>query len=210
MRTSLGVWPSKSQLPKPLLIPELDEIVARHRRATQDVAVTVTGRSLPLLYLLISTLAGPKHQQAVVVVDAEGRFDATRLTCRPSDLAHVYVYRPARGSPEHLREVVAGAESYMLYGEHGSKAREWWGTVVVGGVRGGDVNAGWRGWLRVDREEVAPFGMGISVEEALGQRDRRQECVDAMVWTASSEWGDFSFEETGSGALVHPVDTSHN
>lgn len=76
----------------------------------------------------------------------------------------------------------------MLYGEHKSHAREWLGTIVNGGV-GGDINLGWRGWLRVEREEVGGFGEGVSVEEAWGERERRGEVVDARGWRAEDDEG---------------------
>jgi len=83
----------------------------------------------------------------------------------------------------------------MLYGDHGSKGREWFGTIVVGGM-GGDVNVGWRGWSRVEREEVGGFGWGVSVEEAVGERERRREAVDGKGWRAVCEelGGEFTFQ----------------
>ncbi|KAI1655430.1 hypothetical protein F4813DRAFT_366952, partial [Daldinia decipiens] len=87
----------------------------------------------------------------------------------------------------------------MLYGAHGSRAREWWGTVVIGGGSGasvkGDVNAGWKGWLRVEREEVAGFPVGISVEEALRDRNKRQEVVEDAGWVASSRVGSYVWSD---------------
>ena len=82
----------------------------------------------------------------------------------------------------------------MLYGEHGSKIREWVGTVVSGGT-GGDINLGWRGWLRVEREEVGNFGCGVSVEEAVEDRERRCEVVDGKGWKAVCDGlgGEFGF-----------------
>ena len=82
----------------------------------------------------------------------------------------------------------------MLYGDHGSKEREWVGTIVNGGV-GGDVNVGWRGWLRVEREEVCGFGWGISVEEALGDRERRRSVVEGKGWKGICDGlgGEFEF-----------------
>jgi hypothetical protein len=204
LRTALGATPSKSPLPKSLFVEELDELVARHLRATQSVPLGITGRHLPLLYLLVSTLVAPPHRKAVVIVDEEGRFDVTRLTCLAPDLAHIYVYRPARGSLEYVREVVAGAEAHMLYGRHASMTREWWGTIVIGGMRGGDINASWKGWLRVDREDTRPFGHGISSEEALAQRDRRQAAVDSSGWRATSQWGDFHFPDCGPVEISPP------
>jgi len=80
----------------------------------------------------------------------------------------------------------------MLYGDHGSKGREWVGTIVLGDI-GGDVNFGWRGWLRVEREEVAGFREGGSVEEVWGEKGmrQRQEIVDNSGWKAQCEFGDY-------------------
>ena len=83
----------------------------------------------------------------------------------------------------------------MLYGDHGSKSREWSGTVVVGGI-GGDVNVGWRGWLRVEKEEVSGFEWGVSVEEAIGDRERRTEVLEGKGWKGICEGlgGEISFK----------------
>ncbi|EJT72899.1 hypothetical protein GGTG_09750 [Gaeumannomyces tritici R3-111a-1] len=276
-------------------IPALNGLAAKHLRATQAAVVSVSGRQLPLIYLLVATLIAPPHGKTVVVVDLESRFDITRvLECTPyaaaaattttttaapatapalarkqhgrcmigrdrrssageptrraqgprphrqfrpranrsplvaggvslSDLAHVHVHRPARGSL--VREAVAAAEQHMLYGAHGSGGRGWWGTFVVGGNSaagvaaaaagsgGGsaapllhgaapsfssssiDVAAGPRGWLRVERAEVGGFGTFSSVEDALRDRERRRRVVDAAGWTATSVWGGFNFHE---------------
>ncbi|MBE3047124.1 hypothetical protein IMZ48_32295, partial [Candidatus Bathyarchaeota archaeon] len=91
----------------------------------------------------------------MLVVDLEGRFDVTRLSCAEADLKHAYVLKPrACLSAEEVRGVIEGGQRWMLYGAHGSKGRGWWGTLVVGGP-GGDVSVGWRGWARVEREEGA-------------------------------------------------------
>lgn len=118
------------------------------------------------------------------------------------DLKHVHIYRPARGSPSHIRDVLTSAEHHMIYDRHASIAREWWGTVVIGGggpaVLGpgcADVTTGWKGWLRVDHDEIRGFGVGMSLEEALAERERRQRVVDAGGWTASCVWGGFHFAE---------------
>lgn len=88
----------------------------------------------------------------------------------------------------------------MIYSRHASIAREWWGSIVIGGgspaVLGPDaasVTTGWRGWLRVDRQDVRGFGLGISLEEALMDRDRRQRVVNDAGWTANCVWGGFNF-----------------
>ncbi|KAI0596196.1 hypothetical protein F4775DRAFT_325973 [Biscogniauxia sp. FL1348] len=204
--------------PPPLPIPSLARLAARHQHSTQSAPpplLSIGGRYLPLLYHLISTLLAPPHRYTVVLVDAEGRFDVTRLVvsspsttlsegegegereregrCTPQDLRHLYVYRPASREPEQVRAVLEAAREFMLYGKHGSRDREWWGTVVVGAAGGGDVVAGWKGWLRVEREadEGSRFQAGVSVEEALGQRARRQEMADTAGWVASSPWGSY-------------------
>ncbi|KAI0842351.1 hypothetical protein F5Y06DRAFT_292275 [Hypoxylon sp. FL0890] len=201
-------------------VPGLASIAARHHKATQSApppVLSVSGRYLPLLYHLISTLITEPHNYTVVIVDAESRFDVTRLlspdcshhsttSSYPAelpDLRHVHVYRPARGQ-DQIRAAVAAAGEWMLYGEHGSRAREWWGTVVIGGGSGtgsdgtsvkGDVNAGWKGWLRVEREGVPGFPAGVSVEEALRDRDKRQEVVDAAGWVAASRVGGYAWKD---------------
>jgi len=83
----------------------------------------------------------------------------------------------------------------MLHGEHSSKCREWVGTIVLGG-NGGDINIGWRGWLRVEREEVGRFGEGVAVEAVWGEKGmrQRQEVEDKMEWRAECEFGDYSWK----------------
>ncbi|KAG9502685.1 hypothetical protein J7337_005518 [Fusarium musae] len=178
-------------------ISELDEITTAHFHATKSAGLGISGRHLPLLYRLISNLITPPHLYAILVIDTEGRFDATRLTCSPSHLQHVYVHRPARSDPDNARALVADAEDILLYGSvaKASAGREWWGTVVVGGVGAGDITTGWKGWLRIDRESVRGFAPGISAEEALGHKRQRQDIVDAAGWAATSQWGSFVFRE---------------
>ena len=187
--------------------------------------MSVTGRHIVLLNLLIATLIAEPHSKAVVVIDIERRFDPTAVlqtlpfmelppeddsgnqTERPhvstshvtmADLSHIHVYRPSRGSKAQLADLLASAEEYMFYGKHASRAREWWGTILIGeGDPGGglvDVVGGWKGWLRVDRAEVQGFGIGMSVKEALADRERRQQALDReRRWVASSVWGSFTF-----------------
>jgi hypothetical protein len=130
-----------------------------------------------------------------------------RTTLQRADLDHVHILRPARGSSTHIADCVASIEAYMLYGSHRSRGREWWGTVVIGG--GLDpagrsasaaasasaqaqvaVTADWKGWLRVDRAEVPSF-WGLSAEEALADREKRQAAVEDAGWVVSSPWGGF-------------------
>ncbi|TLS28787.1 hypothetical protein PpBr36_02097 [Pyricularia pennisetigena] len=236
--TSITTTPdSKRRGPQPKTFPiaPLNDLAARHARATGSALVSISGRHLALLHLLIATLIAPPHSKAVVVVDLDGRFDPVRvLQCTPwssspsddknsvttrptpADLAHVHVHRPARTSgPQSavIRAAVAIAEQHLVYGRHGSGAREWWGTVVVGGAVGAaaaaagdgedgaasavvDVVAGPRGWLRVEREEIPGFGLGMSVEEALVERERRRRAVEEAGWKAGSVWGGFGFGES--------------
>ncbi len=88
----------------------------------------------------------------------------------------------------------------MVYGDHESKGREWVGTIVNGGGggtgglgKGIDVTIGWRGWLTVEREEVGAFGEGVNVEEAWGDRERRQEVVESREWKAVCDAGEYSW-----------------
>ncbi|KAH9883529.1 hypothetical protein F4778DRAFT_798771 [Xylariomycetidae sp. FL2044] len=201
---------TSSHHPSPEIpIPELSHIVSRYQKATQSAPppiVSVSGRYLPFLYHLISTLIAEPHNYTVVVVDAESKFDVTRLvggseapSRRPghpataADLRHVHVYRPARGQ-DQIKAALAGAQEWMLHGRHGSRDREWWGTVVIGGI-GGHVNAGWKGWMRVEREEIGGFAIGMSVEEALRDRTKRQDLVDGAGWVAGSLWGSYVWKD---------------
>ena len=242
--------------------------------ATVNPLLSVTGRYLPLLYHLVSTVVATPHRYAVLVVDPEARFDVSRLVspsdtfsstnpnpdpdpgsgagagsgaypATPADLRHVHVLRPSLpptlSSPDeegtlrqshqqqHLRDAVAAAREWILYAPtSGSRDRELWGTVVLGGgvtpsslltpfpgsADGGSnsagrddgvlVTAGWKGWLRVEREEVAGFGAAgggargghhgvMSVEEALTQRRRRMETVGNACWVAGSRWGVYAW-----------------
>lgn len=186
--------------------------MAQNFRSTHATPLQLAGRYMPLVYSLVSALVASPNSKAVVIIDVDSRFDATRLAAAEDDIRHVHVYRPARCSPEKLGDVVAAAETWMLYGHHDSRTREWWGTIVIGSplavhppsaaaAAGGraaarvDVTASWRGWMRVDREELPGFPLGISAREALRDRDRRQDVVDAALWRATCQWGGFSFAE---------------
>ncbi|KAK3332702.1 hypothetical protein B0T19DRAFT_439514 [Cercophora scortea] len=131
--------------------------------------------------------------------------DGPASTIKPSalrraDLDHVHILRPPpTPTPTTTTEAVAAVEKYMLYSAHGSRAREWWGTIVIGGdlaaaaaAQGVAVTAGWKGWLRVDRAEVQTFG-SRSVEEALVEREARAVAVEAAGWVGRSAWGVFEF-----------------
>lgn len=190
-------------------------------RNTHHMPLQLTGRSMPLIYKLVSALVSRPCLKAVVVIDTEKQFDPTRLAA-PSvpdtqtdadddDFDHVYVFQPAQCSPERVRELVMRSEEWMLYGDHGSRAREWWGIIVIGGpVMNGatqhssgqgprhltvDVTAGWKGWMRVDRQDVPGYPVGASAAEALENRHKRQIVVDEALWMATCHWGDFTFAE---------------
>lgn len=178
-------------------IQELDEIVAYHFQSTKVATISITGRYLPLIYKIVSQIVSEPEPMSVLVVDLDSRFQAARLPCSEDDLRHIYVLRPPRASPQELREMISGADKFLLYNTvaQASANRVWWGTIVLGGLGAGDITAGWKGWLRVDREEVRPFPPGISLEEALKQRDARQAAVDAAGWLVSSSWGSFTFHD---------------
>lgn len=185
------------QLTKSTHISSLDDIAAAHFHTTKAPGISISGRHLPLLYTLISNLISPPHLYAVLVIDVEGRFDATRLTCLTTHMEHVYIQKPARGYVEQVRALAAEAEGILLYGDvaRQSAGREWWGTIVVGGLGAGDIATGWKGWLRVERENVRGFALGISADEAVSQKEKRQDVVDSAGWAASSQWGGFVFQE---------------
>lgn len=186
-------------------LPVLDDIAARHYRSEQAPALSLSGRYMPLLYKLVSGLVSAPHRLTVLVIDLEGRFDATRLACSEVDARHIYVQRPEQPAPEarteHLRAIISQADAFMLYSDAArpSAHRRWWGTLVAGGGGPGDVVTGWRGWLRVDRKHVNPFPIGSSAEEAMENRDRRQKVVDAAGWQAESPWGGFVFHDEEEG-----------
>ncbi|EFQ34041.1 hypothetical protein CGRA01v4_12097 [Colletotrichum graminicola] len=210
---------SKAKHPKTYPIHGLGALVNRNFRATKSAPLAITGRHLPLIYSLVSALVSPPHNKTVLVLDTEHRFDATRLICGPDNIRHVYVHRPACFSipeqhgvssagmgPDQARDLVAAAENWMLYGDHASSSREWWGTIVIGAVGAGDVTGAWKGWLRIDRDTVPGFSLGCSAKEAMADRQRRQEAVDAAPWTASSQWGGFTFTEPGASVTATSID----
>ncbi|PSR77411.1 hypothetical protein BD289DRAFT_377767 [Coniella lustricola] len=197
-------------------IPALNDLVTRHHRATESAPLSLSGRQLPLIYILVAALVSAPQRKAVVVIDLDAKFDITRVLQSSAaegtalrkndrvtvdDLKHVHIYRASRRSPSQIRDVLKSAEHHMVYGKHASTAREWWGTIVVGGgnlaafgSEQADVTTGWKGWLRVDRGEVSGFQLGTSVQEALVDRDQRQRAADAAGYKAMCVWGDFSFD----------------
>ncbi|KAK5659011.1 hypothetical protein OQA88_1098 [Cercophora sp. LCS_1] len=194
-------------------LPRLNDIVASHFHKTKSPVLALHGRYYELLYPLVATLIAPPHEKAIAIVDFgfgdDGGFEVLRLLATRTatgeglhrgDLEHVYVVRPPPGDAAHVERCVIEVERHMLYGEHKSREREWWGMVVIGGglfpggTRGGHnvvITAGRSGWLRVERAEVEGFGRGA--EEAFRQREGRQRAVEERGWAASSEWGGFVF-----------------
>ncbi|KAM7184973.1 hypothetical protein V8F33_012676 [Rhypophila sp. PSN 637] len=130
---------------------------------------------------------------------------------RQADLDHVHIMRPIRGDAAYMAKCVASVEEYMLYGDHPSRTREWWGTIVIGGGHNPAGNPvasasaqvavtagwkGWKGWLRVDRaasDAVLGFMPGTSLEEALDAREEHQRLVEKAGWVATCPWGQFTF-----------------
>ncbi|KAH6610994.1 peptidase m43 [Trichoderma cornu-damae] len=183
-------------------LDELDLLAVRQFRDTQAPTISVSGRSLQLIYKIVSTIVSPPHSMAMFVLDLDGRFDATRLTCTDDDLQHVYVQQPpySEGSNtnmERIRSLISDAERFMIYeaSSAASLSREWWGTIVVGGLGAGDLVAGWKGWLHVERDHVPAYSLRTTMEEAFEGRPRRQEAVDSAGWAATSQWGEFTFLE---------------
>ncbi|KAI9167293.1 hypothetical protein HJFPF1_03419 [Paramyrothecium foliicola] len=214
--STVPLHPSLTRRLKLTYVSDLDEIAARHTAATYNPAISIAGRSLPLIYIVIAALVSPPHCRAVLIIDLEGCFDPTRLTCAAEDLRHVYVQRAARRSNlEDVRALVTQAVNWMMYGgqtaprigesdpgepgasfhHHASAGRPLWGTIVLGSSHGaaGDITSSWRGWMRVDRTAVSAFAVGSSAQEAMGRRSARQEVVDAVGWAATSPWGSFAF-----------------
>ncbi|KAH7399955.1 hypothetical protein BKA64DRAFT_470107 [Cadophora sp. MPI-SDFR-AT-0126] len=195
LRTTLIPIPTRTG------IPDLDSLWQTH-----GGKLSITGRTLPLLHHILIQLVSPAHLNGTIaLVDLTGRFSPSHLltvTSLPEtsvsnsnlktlnlqkeylgkeDLQHIHVFKPTKSN---LQSTLASIEPYMLYGPHRSHGREWLGVIVNGGA-GGDINLGWRGWLRVETENVGAFGEGVSVEEVFfGERGRRAEVVDQKGWRA--------------------------
>jgi len=165
-------------------IPELDQLWKTHGQAER---LAISGRGLPLLYHIIDHMIS-FLRGTVAIVDLEGRFSPSHLHC---DLSHVHVFRPTR---ETLGVTLKSVERYMLWGHHESKGRVWVG-MLVNGDTAGEIVVDWRGWLKVERKEVLEFGLGVSTEEAIGERERRQEVVDRGFWRASCGIGEMEWRE---------------
>lgn len=124
-----------------------------------------------------------------------------------ADLAHVYVVRPADSREGPLCRAILSAKQYMMYGQHRSRDREFWGTVVIGADDPGadvDVVCGtMRCWLKVERQYVPGLG-GRGVTSYEGALKKRAEHEAERAFTplaARCIWGRFNFDERG---LVFP------
>ncbi|CZR53125.1 uncharacterized protein PAC_03003 [Phialocephala subalpina] len=166
-------------------VPTLDTFWSHH-----GGKLSVSGRGLPFLHHLLTSLL-TNLNSTIALLDLTGRFSPSHLSVPFSELQHIHIFLP---TPSNLKVTLDCVEKYMLYGEHGSKNREWVGTILLGG-NGGDVNIGWRGWMRVEREEVGKFGE-VGVEEVWAEKGmrQRQEVVDGKGWKAECEFGDYCWK----------------
>ncbi|KAL1902057.1 hypothetical protein Cpir12675_000163 [Ceratocystis pirilliformis] len=189
-----------SYLPKKTGVPGLDSLAMKNFRETQTSPISVSGRSLPFIHALLDHLVSPPQSKTVALIDLECGFDPTRLASSRSNLSHIHVFRmppatadsTASSIAEMVREAVARVQQWMVYGSHQSAGREWWGTIILG-APGGQVWTCWRGWLCVDTEDIPGFATGMSIREAMAERERREQAVDSMNWVASCPWGRFDF-----------------
>jgi hypothetical protein len=189
LRTTVHPNPSKTGIAK------LDSLIKSHSQTTLNAKLAISGRGLPLLYHLINHLVSYLNG-TIVLIDLDQRFSPSHLPAS-CPLQHIHVFRPTK---MNLKVTLESIEEYMVYGDHESKGREWVGTIVNGGGggtgglgKGIDVTIGWRGWLTVEREEVGAFGEGVNVEEAWGDRERRQEVVESREWKAVCDAGEYSW-----------------
>ncbi|KAM3079331.1 hypothetical protein ACMFMG_005765 [Clarireedia jacksonii] len=189
-------------------IPDLDTLCLQNHQPR----LSISGRSLPLLLQILTRLLSAPCNKTVVLIDLASRFSPSFLNVYPddvigsegklkvSDLKHLHVFRP---HAKNLESTLRSVEGYLLYGDHMSGERAFGGTMVLGGegltnagVEGKDlglgkpvVSVGWRGWLRVEREETAAFGAGMSADEILGERETRWEVVERKGWKVVADSG---------------------
>lgn len=174
--------------PSRLGIAGLDELWAKHGGRLE-----ITGpERLALLYHIVSRAVSLPRAGAIVVVDVDGFFDVSRLSCSVDDMDHVYVCSPVDGN---ITQTAAEVEELLLAGGHESMGRELVGIVVSGG-QGGDIMVDWRGWLRVENErgDIPKFDLNVSAEQAFRERNERQTAVESKGWRALSDWGQYRWE----------------
>lgn len=110
------------------------------------------------------------------------------------DLQHLYIYKVAR---ENVHETLKVIDEFMVYGDHSSKNRQWWGVLVIGGPAvGGDLHFSRKGWLHVQRVAAEGFE-GIGVCEALQQRERRNDMLNNKGYIGRSKMGDVFLGDLG-------------
>lgn len=125
----------------------------------------------------------------------------------PSDLAHVYVIRPADRREGPLCRAILQAKQYMMYGPHRSRDREFWGTVVIGADDPGaevDVVCGtMKCWLKVERQYVPNLARrGVrSYQGGLKKKGEHDTERAFTPLTARCVWGRFKFDDKG---LIFP------
>ncbi|KAH8887804.1 hypothetical protein GQ53DRAFT_749486 [Thozetella sp. PMI_491] len=125
------------------------------------------------------------------------------------DLDHVHIYQPPWDA--NIADVMTEAERFMLYGNHASKGREWWGTFVINEapIFARDsvmlpptsalssrpiVHVGSRGWLRIEKQPASPpLNLELPAKELPAEVARYNAEVSRTGWLASSEWGGFLF-----------------
>jgi len=172
-------------------IEELDDLFYKIGAHTnQNPKINISGRYLPLLYHLLTSIISSPSNGTVAVVDLEGKFSPSHLALTAQQLKHIHVFTPAE---ENLAITLDSIENYMLHGEHLSHERVFKGIFVLGAT-GGDFNFGWRGSVRVEREEVGRFSEGGSVEEFWAERERRGEVVERKGWRVLNEGGVYRFD----------------
>lgn len=177
---------------------ELDEMWNMHG----SDQLQICGRYKTLLYRIISIAVSEPRNGAVLVIDGDGKFDITKLSCAIEDTKHVWVVRTRNGM-EDVQQALRDGVQWLTYGDNASKGRDLALRIVSGGPGGGkstdgfDIVGGWRGWLRVDsgRQEIAKFAPGLSVEEALREDSQRRDAVERAGWNGVSEEGAYHWYE---------------
>lgn len=189
-------------------IEELDVLWASHSSGQLQVC----GRYRALLYHIISNAVSFPRYGAVLVIDTDGKFDITKLSCSIEDLKHVYIIRTA--GMDRVQQALRGGVDWLANQEHASKGRELALKIISGGpgsmtaLEGFDIVAGWRGWLRVkgDASDVVKFGCTMSVEEAQEEAAERWAAVEATGWTASCDHGEYTWGQK----QISPADEQSN
>jgi hypothetical protein len=176
-----------------LCVPKLDDVWQDH-----GGTLTVDGRYKKLLYHVISRVVSAPRSGAVLVVDADGKFDVSALSCSKRDLQNVYIVRPPDGR-KGVVKALNEATKWLLKGELASIDRELV-LKIVSGFKGtqlpaADIVCGWRGWMHVynGAEEVQRFLEGISVHEAEMEKHQRADATGRAGWVVAWASGEYKF-----------------